>query len=156
MRKLDCAGLSALTRAVMTARGEHASAVQLILASDDCLAAQWRSLWEKAGLAASWITPDVMYHEAVGIHSTSSAIKVWDPSSSQWIYVGSYAVDRAVRALRIVVYEGGSSVVAWGDVSVPAGTWVAPVLSGTTSGLVSAVNPRPRVKPSGMRPHAGG
>jgi hypothetical protein len=121
---LDCGGLAALTRQLMERASIPHLAVQLLQRYELHDGEHWKRTWEREGLAATWVTHELAYHEAVAIPARD-VIEVWDPTDEAWVGpLQSYSYGGTI-AVRLVSRDADGTTVLWHGTELAVGEWLA-------------------------------
>lgn len=123
--QLDCGALAALAVNLYQLRQKSAVSVQMALHYPTHATEQWRNMWERQGVNASWISGEYCYHEACGILEGQELL-LWDPTESRWIDPPSslHEIFASVVALRVYLPENvPAQTVKWNTITIHTGIW---------------------------------
>jgi hypothetical protein len=120
----DCGGFSALTRALLHARGIEAWPVQLVQRYPAGDSAHWSSRWQRIGRVADWVAGALTYHEALAIDDGAASVRVWDPTENRWLQPERPEAYGGIVAMRFVAPGIAEQRVRWGSITISSGAWV--------------------------------
>lgn len=121
---IDCGAHAALANEVFEARGVTCYRAQFIQDYDARTVEQWRTIWSKEDVAATWLGDRSIYHEGNAILCGDRVVKLWDGSASSWInpvQSGGYGSLRAVRISSLG--KTASEQVEWGKRLIGIDQW---------------------------------
>lgn len=118
---LDCGAFSFVTTDLYRARGEAASAVQLIFRYPQQTVDFWQALWTSAGCSSQWIRGHHIYHEATALFRRDGKIEIWDSSVNTFL-ASSELMSNPIVAMRVSADAPGVTL-HWDGHPVTAGRW---------------------------------
>lgn len=121
--RIDCGALAALARMLILSSGSTALGMQLLERYPSDTTAHWRSCWARDGIEASWVSGDIVYHEAVAIIDPAGAARVWDPTDTAWLRFAKPSAYGGIVAFRVSAGDTSVARFRWQGIDAPIGEW---------------------------------